>query len=498
MPEKSLLLANLQPYQPRSFVPEDADLRDKDAVSALFTVLRDRPITSRAQLEQWLLDRSELEAALDQQGTILYIRMTCQTDHQENARAHTDFIEQVLPAVRTLEDALNQRFRAEQERFPLDPDRYGVYARAVTADLELFCPENVPLATQVELLSQDYQTLCGAMTVDFQGEERTLPQMAKYLLQTDRGVREAAWRATAARRLADRDRLDQLFDQMLGLRNQIAANAGCRDFCEYQFRAYHRFDYTPDQCRQYHRTVAEVLVPIAQRIAARRRQQMNVECLRPWDTQVDPLARPPLSPFNEVPELIAGVGRMMSALDPELGRQFQLMADQGLLDLASRKGKAPGGYQSTLAEARLPFIFMNAVGVDQDVRTLMHESGHAFHALAAAQEPLHDYRHAPMEFCEVASMSMELLAGPQLGVFYNEPDRRRSEQDHLEDVVQILIWVAVVDAFQFWIYEHPGHTVKQRREAWRAIQDQFGAGGGRLDRTGGRTVQSLAPAAAYL
>jgi oligoendopeptidase F len=469
-----LNLKRLPPYRRRIFLPETVDLRDKDTIVELHQRLLDRAIESRDDLEKWLLDRSELEAALQQEGSVLYIQMTCQTDDQEKAQAYKDFIETVIPAVQPLNDQLNRKYLQDNERFPLDENRYGIYSHSLRTDVELFRKENIPLQTRLALLSQDYQTVCGAMTVEFQGKERTLPEMSKFLLEPDRVLREEAWRATAQRRLRDRDKLDDLFEQMLGLRDQIARNAEYPNYRDYQFRAYHRFDYTPDDCKLYHKTVERVVVPIWKKILEKRRREMTLENLRPWDLSVDPHGRPPLKPFTTVDELTQKVVKIFERVNAELGSQFRMMAELGLLDLASRKGKAPGGYQSTLAEVRKPFIFMNAVGVHDDVNTLLHEGGHAFHSLACAHDPLAAYRHGPMEFNEVASMGMELLGGEHLGVFYGDEEIKRCRREHFEGTVHILCWVAAIDAFQHWIYENPKAERKERTRVWTGILRRFG------------------------
>lgn len=472
-----LNFGTLQPYRPRKFVPAEADLTLAATVTGLYQKLLDRPVSSAAELEQWLLDRSELESALAEVGSILYIRMTCQTDDAARADAYRKFVETVEPAVKPLADALNRKYLAARDAIVLDQCRYEVHDRGLRADVELFRQENVPLQTEEALASQEYQTVSGAMMVNFQGRERTLPEMSRFLLEPDRTVREAAWRATAARRLVDQAKLEDIFDRMFKLRNQIAANAGCRDFTEYQFRAYHRFDYTPADCQAYHQSAQKCVVPLVRRIMERRRGVMKLEKLRPWDTAVDPQGRAPLKPFTEAAELAEGARDVFSQTDADLGVQFEEMQWLGLLDLASRKGKAPGGYQSTLYEARKPFIFMNAVGVDRDVRTLLHEGGHAFNALASADEPLLAYQMPPMEFAEVASMGMELLADGALGVFYpNAADLARSRREHLEGIVAILPWVATVDAFQHWLYSHPQHSPADRRAAWIETFERFSGG----------------------
>ena len=470
----SLDFTHIVPYQPRHFVPGQADLTVLDQVRPLFQVLLDRPIDSSRALQDWLRERSELEAALSQAGTILYIRMTCQTDDPARARAYQHFIETIQPVGKVFNDQLNKKYVAEQARWQLDPKRYEVYTRALRTDIELFREENVALETEVDLRTQEYQITIGAMTVVFEGKERTLPEMGKFLYEPDRDLRERAWRSAARRRLDDRDALEQLFGRLISLRVKIAENAGFSNFRDYKFRALHRFDYTQQDCKQYHASIEELLVPLWRQILEKRREHMKLKKLRPWDIAVDSLGRPPLRPFQKVNELMDGCSKIFNRLDPELGRQFSEMVAAGLLDIESRKGKAPGGYQSTLNEARKPFIFMNAVGVDDDLRTLLHEAGHAFHALACAPDPLIDYRHGPMEFNEVASMGMELLADPQINVFYGPQDEQRSRSEHWEGIVSTLVWVAVIDAFQHGIYEHPQRNSAQRKDAWLAIHERFG------------------------
>ncbi len=467
-------IENLKPYCPRQFVPEKADLTDRQQVQSLMESLLNRPIESRDDLRQWVLDRSETSSAIGQARAVLYVRMTCQTDDAQRSETYKKFVENVDPILRTFGDKLDRKLLEAEETHGLDRDAFGIYLRDTRLDVELFREENVPLSTKESLLSQEYQSVTGSMMVEFRGEQRTMQQMAKFLFEPERSTRQEAWEAAAARRLDESGKLEDLFDRMLEVRTQIAANAGYDDFCDYQFRAYHRFDYTPADCRDYHKTVQETVVGVYREILQARKKRMQLETLRPWDTAVDPDNRPPLEPFETTEQLVEGCLEIFSRMDRQLSDQLKMMHRTGLLDLESRKGKAPGGYQCTLSEARVPFIFANAVGLDDDVRTLLHEAGHAFHSLACADQPIRAYRHAPMEFSEVASMSMELLAGEHLDVFYDRrEDFVRSRREHLESVVYILAWVATIDAFQQWIYAHPDCSGDDRAEAWVEISSRF-------------------------
>jgi oligoendopeptidase F len=473
---ESLPFGSLPPYAARRLVPQTIDLGDWGQVAPLFARLASRAAECKSvgDLERWLVDWSELSAALDEESSRRYIAMTCHTDDPEAERAYLHFVEQVEPQIKPRQFKLEQLYLAHPLRTQLPKPRYEVFDRDTRVRVELFRPENVPLETEETKLGQQYQKLSGSLTVQFQGKERTLPQMAPFLEVTDRAARQEAWQLVANRRLQEADTFEDIFGRLVKLREQIAANAGFANYLEYAFRAKYRFDYSPEDCRRFHDAIETEVMPVLRELQRARRQQMNLPALRPWDLAVDPLSRPPLRPFQEVGQLLQNTQRIFDQLDGQLAGGFLQMQEKRLLDLANRKGKAPGGYQSTLNEARLPFIFMNAVGVQRDVETLLHEAGHAFHALATRGEDLYYYRHAPIEFCEVASMSMELLGNEFLEEFYAPTEANRARRDHLEGIVKFFPWMASIDAFQHWIYTHPGHTSAERTAAWLELMHRFG------------------------
>jgi len=468
---------SLPAYRPRRFVPEKIDLGDWPQIAPLFDRLEKRAneCGTAAELEKWLLDWSELSAALDEESSRRYIAMTCHTDNPEAEKDYLHFIEKIDPELKPRQFQLSRLYVSHPLRTKLTKARFEGFDRDTKNQVELFRPENVPLETEDAKLSQQYQKLTGSLTVQFRGEEKTLIQMGRYLEETDRALRQEAWELVANRRLKERDQFEDIFDKSIRLRGQIAKNAGFEQYLSYSFRKLGRFDYTPDDCLKFHNAIEQEFMPIVRELQAERRQQMNLKTLRPWDMAVDPFGRPPLRPFEKVDRMVSGAQKIWDQMDDELARGFRQMDDLRLLDLANRKGKAPGGYQSTLNEARLPFIFMNSVGLQRDVETLFHEGGHAFHALATRDEDIYPYRSAPIEFCEVASMSMELLCNESLEEFYAAADSNRARRVHLENLIlYIFPWVATVDAFQHWIYTHPGHTRDERKAAWLALMDRFG------------------------
>jgi oligoendopeptidase F len=469
-------LVGLKPAQPRSFVPAKADLGDWAQLEPLFKkITAAAPSLKNArELERWIADISELGAALDQEGATRYINMTCQTDDPAAEKAYLHFIETIDPQAKPFWHRIKELFLTCPHQAKLPEKRWAVFKRALKNDVALFKPENIPLQVEESKLEQQYQKAMAAMTVRFKGKEQTLQQMGRYLEEPDRELRREAWTLIAKRRLQDKDLFEKIYDAMLVLRQKIARNAGLPGYRDYAFKAKGRFDYTPKECEAFHDAVAELVVPLARQIQERRRKLLGQSDLRPWDLAVDVKNRAPLAPFKNVAELALKCQRIFTRLDRGLGGDFNLLRKHKLLDLDSRKGKAPGGYQCSLEEARLPFIFMNAVGVHRDVETMLHEAGHAFHALAARGEPLLPYRQAPMEFCEVASMSMELLGGPHLTEFYSKADAARARRTHLEGIILLLPWIATIDAFQHWIYTHPKHSRAQRKKRWLALMERFG------------------------
>lgn len=461
---------------PRTFTSQVSDFGDWAQLEPLYQQL-EREIQAAktpADVEAWLLRQSELDAVLGEEHSRRYIAYTCQTDDEAREKAYLHFIEDIVPRTKPWDDKLARLYLACPARAQADRQRLEVHDRVLENQVALFREENVPLQTEDSKLGQQYQKINGAMMVTWRGEEKTLQQMAPYQEETERAVREEAWRTVAARRRQDADKLSAIFDEMIRLRTRIAKNAGFENFRDYQHRAYNRFDYAPADCEKFHQAVEQEVVPLLARLRRQRMSLLDLDALRPWDLGVDPEGAPPLKPFASAEQLETGCAEIFGRLNNTLAGQFDTMRQRGLLDLASRKGKAPGGYMSNLEEVRLPFIFMNAAGTNRDVFTLLHEGGHAFHAFACRAEPLIGYRSAPMEFSEVASMSMEMFGLTHLDVFYkNEDEARRARRRHFEDLVQILPWIATIDAFQQWLYTHPEHSAAEREAKWLELEQRF-------------------------
>ena len=460
--------------KPRTYIPETLNI-DWISLEPIFNDLLSRNISSVSELEKWLLGRSEIEAALEEDFAWRYIRMTCDTTDETLLKDFQFFATEIEPKIAPINNQLNKKFIESLYSEKLDKERYFVYTRGIKKALELFQEKNIPLMTQIQVEQQKYQGITGSMSVKLGEKEYTLEQAAVFLKDTDRKVRQNAWEAITARRLQDKDKLDELFNSLLKLRNQVAKNAGFENFRDYMFQALGRFDYTPTDCYKFHEAIEKEIVPILKHQAESRREALGLVELKPWDMEVDVSGKPALKPFKNGEELIEKSIKCFNGLSPYIGQRLEIMKANGFFDVDSRKGKAPGGYNYPLAESGAPFIFMNSAGTFRDLTTMVHEGGHAIHTFITSDLELNDFKHTPSEVAELASMSMELISMDHWDVYFDNPEElKRAKKDQLKDVLKTLPWVAVVDQFQHWIYTNPEHTSEQRAQAWKNSIKPFG------------------------
>jgi len=459
----------------RGFIPEQYTITTWENLKPYFDNLLGRTLSNVADLRNWLRDRSELESMISEDLGWRYIRMTCYTENEAHSKSYKDFIENLQPQMAPYSDLLNKKLADSPFLSSLEQEPgFKILIRNLKKDIELFREENIPVFTEINTETQKYAQLSGAMMVEINGQEMTLQQAGVILQSTDRAKREEAYHKIATRRLADKDTLDQLFTKLIALRHRAATNAGQANFRDYMFKSYGRFDYTPQDCFNFHEAIAAEVVPILNELNKERKEKLKVDTLRPWDKAVDPEGREPLKAFENGKDLTAKSIECFSRLDPFLGQCLSIMNEMGHLDLESRKGKAPGGYNYPLAEIGVPFIFMNATSTMRDMTTIMHEGGHAVHNFLTKDLALGDFKSPPMEVAELASMSMELISMDQWQIFFsNEEELKRAKREQLEDIIETLPWVATIDQFQHGLYENPNHTAGERIQQWNKVFARF-------------------------
>jgi oligoendopeptidase F len=458
----------------REFLPEGFRITVWSKLRPYYEELLKRPVHNREELERWIWDKTELDATVSEAFAWRYIKVTVDNSDQNAAEMYNYAVQELYPRLATFEQQLNEKLVASPFLEELDAEQFAIFIRSIRNAVTLFSPANIPLVTDVQLRSRQYGKIFSEMTIGMNGQQMTLQKAGALLEETSRECREAVYHKISMRVLQDTEQLEDLFDELLLKRQRIAHNAGFADFRAYKFQALGRFDYTVQDCLDFHESIANEILPLVEELNEYRRKALNLNTLRPWDLNVDTGGRQPLRPFSNADDLLEKAIACLYKVHPSFGDILSIMREKGHLDLESRPGKRPGGYNMPLHLSGVPFIFMNATHLWGDMRTLMHECGHAIHAYLIRDQKLNASQRLPSEIAELASMTMELFSMEHWDVFFeDEDDLRRAKISQLENVLRLLPWIATVDKFQHWIYTHPNHTREERKAQWMAIYASF-------------------------
>ena len=453
----------------RTYLPSDFTVTTWDTLKPYFEELLSRKITSSKELYAWYLDRSEFESAISEDLGWRYIKMTCDTTNEEIKNNFNFFVSELQPAMAPYSNQLDTKALEDPFLNELkDKEGFDIVIKLLEKDKSIYREENIPIFSEIEQTAHQFGTISGAMTVTVDDKEITMQQASDYLLQTDRSKREEVWKKINERRYQEKETLDNLFTTLIGLRHTAALNAGFKNFRDYMFTAMGRFDYTPADCYAFHEAIKTEVVPILNTLAEDRKKALKLDALKPWDLSVNYFGDTPLKPFKDVDDLTDKTIECFAKLDSYTAQCITTMKKIRHLDLMSRKGKAPGGYNYPLDETGVPFIFMNATQSLRDLVTMVHEGGHALHSFLTADLELNVFKHPTSEVAELASMSMELMSMEHWDIFFSDPkDLARAKREHLESVLQTMPWVATIDLFQHSIYQKPTHTLAEREEIWK-------------------------------
>lgn len=459
---------------PRHFLPEDLTVSDWETIEPYFKDLLDRKIDSKEAMEKWLKDMSELEAVISEDSCWRQIKMTCDTTDKKLEESFNFFCMEIQPKIQPYAFALNKKLVESPFTKELDQEKFFTYLRSIRKSIELFREENIPIHAELAMLQQQYGVITGKMTIEVDGKTYTLQQASKFFESHDRKLREEVYRKVNERRLQDKDELNKLFTELITRRNQEAVNAGFENYRDYKFKELGRFDYTKEDTFRFHESVKLHVVPLVNKIYQKKKEKLKLDVLRPWDVEAEPEGTEPLTPFETGAELLNKSIEVFTKLRPFFGDCLRQMNAMNRLDVESRQGKAPGGYNMPLAETGAPFIFMNAARSMHDVTTMVHEGGHAIQSFLTHSLELSSFKDYPMEIAEVASMAMELFSMDHWDVFFkNKEDLKRAKEHQLERVITIFPWIAVIDKFQHWIYENPNHSLEERSQKWVEIFHEF-------------------------
>lgn len=452
----------------RRFLPFNLEITTWEDLKTYFEQLDERTIVNAADLEDFIFDVSEVEAVLEEEAAWRYIKMTIDTTNEEHQKAYQQFTTEIQPHLIAYGNNFNQKIHASDVKHRLPESQlYKVYFRNIENELKLFNEKNIPLKTELSNLSREFGSITGKMTIEHDGKTLTMQQAGKLMQSEDRGLREAIYHKMGERRLQDQKQLDDLFDKLLAKRHQVAVNAGFDNYRDYRFKELGRFDYTPEDCENFHASVQKHFLPLVGQLQKNKKEALGLDVLRPWDLNAEPKGIKPLAPFKDGKDLLNKSVEVFEKTDAYFGDCLQTLGEMNHLDLESKEGKSPGGYNYPLYEIGVPFIFMNAVGTHDDMITLMHEGGHAVHNFISRHYKVTGFKSFPSEVAELASMSTELITMSHWDVFYpNSEDLKRAKWKQLERCLEVMPWVALIDHFQHWLYTNVGHTAEERKEKW--------------------------------
>ncbi|MBU2018840.1 MAG: M3 family oligoendopeptidase, partial [Bacteroidetes bacterium] len=460
----------------RTFVAPELNITSWHQLQPFFTDLEERDLSELSSFKKWMHDKSELDAVIEEDLAWRYIRMTINTADEKLSEAYSFFIENILPNIAPIEDTLNKKMISSPYVNELEKETaYFIHFRAVRKSIELYREENIPLETEIQGKSKQYGSISAKQSILWEGKELTMQQASNLLKDVNPERREKAFKLIAERRSQDSEGLENLFDELIQLRHQTAINAGFKNFRDYKLESMGRFDYGLQECLDFHEAIKEVVVPLARKYQAEHAAKLGKKTLKPWDTEVDPEGKAALKPFETGAELLQKSQQTFYKVDDYFGDCLVQMEKMKHLDLESKSGKAPGGYNYPLYESGVPFIFMNAVGSQRDLVTMIHEGGHAVHSFLSKDLSLTAFKNLTSEIAELASMSMELLTMDHWNEFYSdENEEKRAKREHLLDILKVLPWIATIDSFQHWIYENPNHTRLERKEKWQSLLSDYG------------------------
>jgi oligoendopeptidase F len=462
----------------RTFLPQDFTIQTWTELQPYYDNLVAKDISTKASFEAFLAELSELESVVSEDLAWKYIKMTCDTTNKALEESYIDFVTNIQPNIAPYDDQLNHKIANSEFNFELgESSDYLIYFRSINNAIKLYREENIPIQAELQTLAQKYGSITGGLSVTIEGKELTLQQASNFLKEPDRDKRKMAYETINEKRATVKEELNDLFNQLIEKRHVVATNTGYSNFRDYMHQAMGRFDYSVQDCYDFHDAIAQKVVPLCKELDLARKATMQLDVLKPYDMAVDPENKAPLKPFTDGKDLLEKSIQCLRTVEPQFAENLKIMAEKGFLDLESRLGKAPGGYNYPLAESGIPFIFMNAAGSLRDVETMVHEAGHAMHSFLSEPLKLNAFKNAPMEVAEVASMAMELISMEGWDAYLKNPeDLKRAKIEQLEGVISTLPWIATIDAYQHWLYTNPTHTNEERTAAWIDIAKRFDTG----------------------
>lgn len=406
-----------------------------------------------------------------------YFLMTTDISNTEKQKRKEHHDQVIAPLVKEYDEKLNQKFLASKVAQEMD-GAFKLLRRNQKNEMDLFCKDNLALDAEMEMITNEITEIQGKQLVSWKGEELPIPAIYPFLKSNDRQVRKEAFEALTQANLKVHVEIDEKFEKLLGLRNQIAKNAGFTSYTKYRFKEMRRFDWDESHCKDFHAAVKQYIVPLVKKLMDKRKKNLKIESIQPYDMGVDIYGRDPLRIYNEgdTASLIEGTGKIIKAIDEELYKYFSEIKKNHLLDLDSRPNKAPGGYMVMYPVFEQASIFYNGVGLAGDLMVLLHELGHCFHYFLGKDVAPYSLQNWTSEVAEAGSMSMEFIGLENMHEYLTPDQCQRIKEDRLMSTVRLFTMCARGDEFQHWLYANPGHSNQMRRDKWKELTRIYNPG----------------------
>lgn len=441
--------------------------------NTLSTLLNEM-ISSKLELENWLKKQSTFIWEIEEQLRSHYIAFQCNTDNKEIKDTFEYDQKYVRPLLKRYQNSFDTKYLESPFRMELDPKTYSLLDKKIKNAQTLFCEKNIDLEVNEDKLVTEYFEITGGLTTLWNGEEKTITELQSYLQDPDRHIRKKAKTLISETFLSVEDKLQHILNELIVIRDQKAKNIQLHNYRDYMFKKHERFDYTPEDCYELAESIRKYVVPLIDKIYNKKKSELQVESLRPWDLKATAPNQKVLKPIEKASDLIEKSSHILHKLDHEFSALLERMHKNNCLDLESRKGKGPGGFCEYLPASQLSFIFMNLNHTHYDVTTFLHEMGHSIHNDCMKQLELQKYLEIPSESAELASMTMELFSMEYWDTFYeNKEEFIEVKLEFFKDIVKYLPQMLIVDQFQHWMYENPNHTAKERNEKYLELHNTY-------------------------
>ena len=413
------------------------------------------------------IEWDRMSAHVDTMMSLAYTRHSIDTN-DEFYEKEVEFTDEISPEFTEIQQSFTKLLVESTFRPQLEKKYGSLLFRNAEIFLKAFSPEIIPETQETNKLETAYQKLIASAQIDFDGEKKTLSQLFPYKQSANDEQRRAAWFVEGEFYKSHSDELDDIYDKLVHLRHQKALKLGYPNFVKLGYLQMNRNCYDEHDIEKFRKAVVKYIVPVAERLYREQAQRTGLEYPLTFADAALKFRDGNPKPHGSAKDILKTAKKFYHKLSDETAEFIDVMYENDLMDVLSKKGKAGGGYCTQFADYKVPFIFANFNGTDDDVEVMTHEAGHAF-AFYIARNIIPIENQSPtLEACEIHSMTMEFFAWKASDDFFGK-DAKKFRYSHLFGAITFIPYGTMVDHFQHIIYENPFMTPMQRHNVWKEL-----------------------------